>query len=170
MDTDSCYGIDWDLNKVNAYNQRCKDNLKANGYDAVIRDGREYWLGVAETEGDKDTYTEFKYMGAKRYCGRCKADGRLHITVAGVPKKRGALCLKEDIKNFHPGFIFSGEITGKKTHVYFIKDKIYIDKAGNETGDSISLIPCDYELDSVRVINWEELFNEEVNIQIYEPD
>ena len=109
-------------------------------------------------------------MGAKRYCGRCKADGRLHITVAGVPKKRGALCLKEDIKNFHPGFIFSGEITGKKTHVYFIKDKIYIDKAGNETGDSISLIPCDYELDSVRVINWEELFNEEVNIQIYEPD
>ena len=167
-DTDSCYGIDWDLQKVEDYNQGCKDKLQANGYGPVIRDGREYWLGVAESEGDKDTYTEFKYMGAKRYCGRCKADGQLHITVAGVPKTNGAKCLKDDINNFHPGFIFDGLTTGKKTHVYFTADHIYIDENGNETGDSISLIPCDYKLDSVRVVNWEELFHEEVQIQIYE--
>lgn len=170
MDTDSCYGIDWDLDKVNAYNQSCKDKLIANGYGPVIRNDREYWLGVAESDGDKDTYTEFKYMGAKRYCGRCKADGELHITVAGVPKKKGAKCLKDDINNFHPGFIFDGTITGKKTHVYFNEEKIYIDKDGNETGDSISLIPCDYELDSVHVVNWEELFNEEITMQIYEEE
>lgn len=167
IDTDSCYGMDWDLDKVNAYNQGCKDKLIANGYGAVVRDGREYWLGVAETEGDKDTYTEYKYMGAKRYCGRCKADGELHITVAGVPKKNGAKCLSS-IDDFHPGFIFSGEKTGKKTHVYFTVPEIYIDENGNETGDSISLIPCDYELDAVTVVNWEELFNEEVQIQIYD--
>lgn len=170
MDTDSCYGIDWDLEKVEAYNAHCKELLQANGYGPVLKDGREYWLGVAESEGDKDTYTEFKYMGAKRYCGRCKADGELHITVAGVPKKKGAKCLNDDISNFSPGFIFDGNITGKKTHVYFIKDNIYIDKAGNETGDSISLIPCDYELDSVRVINWEDLFTEDITIQIYEEE
>ena len=170
MDTDSCYGIDWDIEKVEAYNAHCRELLAANGYGPVMKDGREYWLGVAESEGDKDTYTEFKYMGAKRYCGRCKADGELHITVAGVPKKNGAKCLNDDIKNFHPGFIFDGNITGKKTHVYFLKDHIYIDKAGNETGDSISLIPCDYELDSVRVVNWQELFNEEIQIQIYEEE
>ena len=170
MDTDSCYGIDWDLDKVNAYNQSCKDKLIANGYGPVVRNGREYWLGVAESDGDKDTYTEFKYMGAKRYCGRCKADGELHITVAGVPKKNGAKCLNDDINNFHPGFIFDGTITGKKTHVYFNEEKIYIDKEGNETGDSISLIPCDYELDSVHVVNWEELFNEEITMQIYEEE
>ena len=170
MDTDSCYGIDWDLQKVEVYNQGCKDKLQANGYGPVVRDGREYWLGVAETEGDKDKYTEFKYMGAKRYCGRCVADGELHITVAGVPKKAGAKCLHDDISNFHPGFIFSGEETRKKTHVYFNKEETYIDERGNETGDSISLIPCDYELDAVTKVNWEELFNEEVQIQIYDAD
>lgn len=169
MDTDSCYGIDWDMEKVNAYNQGCKDRLIANGYGPVIRDGKEYWLGVAESEGDKDTYTQFKYMGAKRYCGRCVKDGQLHITVAGVPKK-GVVCLNDDIDNFHPGFIFDGRITGKKTHVYFTRKEIYIDAAGNETGDSISLIPCDYELDSVNVINWEELFTEDVTIQLYDED
>lgn len=169
-DTDSCYGIDWDLQKVEAYNQKCKDNLQANGYGPVIRDGKEYWLGVAESEGDKDTYTEFKYMGAKRYCGRCKADGELHITVAGVPKENGAKCLKNDINNFHPGFVFDGIKTRKKTHVYFIVPEIYTDERGNETGDSISLIPCDYELDSVRVINWEELFKEDISIQVYEDE
>lgn len=170
MDTDSCYGIDWDLQKVAAYNQRCKDNLTANGYGPVLRNDKEYWLGVAESEGDKDTYLQFKYMGAKRYCGRCKEDNALHITVAGVPKKNGAKCLQDDINNFHPGFIFDGNITGKKTHVYFFTDIIYIDSHGNETGDSISLIPCDYELDSVRVVNWQDLFNEEINIQIYEEE
>ena len=167
MDTDSCYGVGWYMDKVEAYNQHCKDLLRANGYDAVIRDGNEYWLGVAEHEGDKDTYYEFKYMGAKRYCGRCMKDKQLHITVAGVPKEDGAKCLKDDINNFHPGFVFDGKTTGKKTHVYF-HNEIYIDENGNETGDSISLIPCDYELDSVNVVNWEELFNEEIQIQIYE--
>lgn len=168
MDTDSCYGIDWDIDAVNAYNQRCKDMLQANGYGPVMRDGKEYWLGVAESNDDEDVYSEFKYMGAKRYCGRNAVTGQLKITVAGVPKKDGAKCLNDDINNFHPGFVFDGKKTGKKTHVYFFKDDIYIDEAGNETGDSISLIPCDYELDSVNVINWEELFNEEIAIEIYE--
>ena len=169
IDTDSCYGLDPDPEKIAAYNQRCKDMLTANGYGPVIRDGREYWLGVAEHDGDKDTYTEFKYEGAKRYCGRQKADGKLHSTVAGVPKK-GVICLNDDINNFEPGFVFSGELTGKKTHVYFNVPEIYIDENGNETGDSISLIPCDYELDSVLTVNWEELFNEEIQIQIYEEE
>ena len=169
MDTDSCYGIDWDLQKVEDYNKKCKDDLQLNGYGPVIRDGKEYWLGVAESEGDKDTYTEFRYMGSKRYCGRCVEDGELHTTVAGVPKS-GAACLKDDINNFHPGFVFDGRETGKKTHVYFNVEDIYIDENGNETGDSISLIPCDYELDSERCINWEELFKEDVTIQLYDAD
>lgn len=170
MDTDSCYGIGWDPEKINAYNVGCKQRLIDNGYGAVVKDGREYWLGIAEHNGKEDEYNEFKYMGAKRYCGRCLDDNKLHLTVAGVPKKPGALCLDDDISNFHPGFIFSGLKTGKKTHVYFNVDQIYIDENGNETGDSISLIPCDYKLDSVNVVNWEELFNEEIQIQIYDVD
>lgn len=166
-DTDSCYGSDWDYEKVNAYNEGCKDKLKANLYGPVIKDDKEYWLGVAETEGDKDKYTEFKYMGAKRYCGRCLADDKLHLTVAGVPKKKGAECLNDDISNFTPGFIFPGTKTGKKTHIYFYVDDIYTDKNGNETGDSISLIPCDYELDCIETYDWENIFDEEVEVQIY---
>ena len=134
----------------------------------MLHNGREYWLGVAETDGDNDKYTEFRYMGAKRYCGRCLSDGELHITVAGVPKKKGATCLQDDIHNFMPGFIFDGATTGKTTHTYFFVDDIYIDDNGNETGDSISLTPCDYKLDSAAVYDWEELFNTDVEVQIYE--
>lgn len=167
MDTDSCYGLDWYLDKVEAYNDGCKKRLRANKYGPVIRDGKEYWLGIAEHDGDKDTYTEFIYQGAKRYCGRCLADGKLHSTVAGVPKEQGAECLKDDINQFRPGFVFRGEDTGKKTHVYFTHE-IYIDEQGNETADSISLIPCDYELDGIDVIDWEKLFEEDVEIQVYD--
>ena len=164
-DTDSCYGVDWDLDAVTSYNKGCKDKLLANGYGAVIVGDREYWLGIAEHE-KSDEYSQFKYMGAKRYCGRCIEDNELHLTVAGVPKKSGALCLSS-IDDFHPGFIFSGLKTGKKTHVYF-SNEIYIDENGNETGDSISLIPCDYQLDSVDVYDWEAIFNDEIQIQIYD--
>ena len=170
MDTDSCYGIDWDLQKLEAYNQGCMDRLQANGYGPVTTEAGEFWLGIAVSEGDKDLYTEFKYQGAKRYCGRCVATGKLKITVAGVPKKAGAACLNDDINNFHPGFVFDGLKTKKKTHLYFTVDDIYIDKNGNETGDSISLIPCDYELDSVNVPDWEALFDDEITIQIYEEE
>lgn len=170
-DTDSCYGIDWNMQKVEEYNQHCKDMLLANGYGAVVKDGREFWLGVAEHDPEEDTYTEFKYMGAKRYCGRNATTGKLKITVAGVPKKKGAECLNDDISNFSPGFIFDGKKTGKKTHVYIpAENGIYIDENGNETGDSISLLPCDYRLDVINVVDWEALFNKEVKIQIYDED
>lgn len=167
IDTDSCYGIDPNIDKINIYNEGCKEKLKANNYEPVNVNGREFWLGIAEHDGDNDTYTEFKFMGAKRYCGRCKADGKLHITVAGVPKTKGAETLKDNIDLFQSGFIFDGLLTGKKTHLYFPADDIYIDERGNETGDSISLIPCDYKLDSVYDVDWQKLFDDTVEIQGY---
>lgn len=161
-DTDSCYGQGWNKKKLDAYNNRCKEKLLKNGYGAVEHNGREYWLGVAEHDGD---YTEFKVIGAKRYCGRSAEDGKLHITVAGVPKN-GAECLDDNIDNFRTGFIFPGTRTGKKTHTHFYVDDIYIDENGNETGDSIDLSPCDYLLGGV--VDYNKIFTEEVEIQIYE--
>ena len=169
-DTDSCYAIGWDTEKVQAYNERCKEKLRANGYGPVIRNGREYWLGVAETDGDNDKYTEFKTMGAKRYCGRSLADGKLHITVAGVPKKKGALCLEDDIDNFTVGFIFPGTRTGKKTHYYIIEESTGEDENGNEYADSVDLVPCDYLLSSCYDIRWEDLITEEVAVKTYEDE
>lgn len=163
-DTDSCYGIGWDEKKLKAYNDECKRKLKANGYGSVYFNGKEYWLGVAEFDG---AYTEFKVLGAKRYCGRSVEDGKLHITVAGVPKK-GAECLNDNIDNFTTGFIFNGIQTGKKTHTYFYIDDIYTDRMGNITGDSIDLSPCDYLLDSVNTVDWEDVFKEEIEVRCYE--
>lgn len=163
-DTDSCYATKWDLERLSSYNNRCKEKLQANGYGAVIRDGKEYWLGVAEFDGE---YSEFKTCGAKRYCGRSVKDGRLHITVAGVPKE-GYKCLKDDIRNFQSGMIFDGKTTGKLTHKYIYTDSIYVDDQGNQTGDSIDLSPCDYLLDSVNHVDWEKLFEEEINVHYFE--
>lgn len=165
-DTDSCYGVGWDKEKVAAFNQRVKDKLTERGYGAVMHGGREYWLGIAEHNPKEDEYTEFKYVGAKRYCGRGAYDGELHLTVAGVPKK-GVACLNNNINNFTDGFIFDGKVTGKKMHKHFIVPEIFIDERGNETGDSIDLSPCDYKLSSQYDPDWDP-FMEEVNMQTYE--
>ena len=110
-------------------------------------------------------------MGAKRYAGRHLYDQELVITVAGVPKAKGKKCLLDDIRNFKEGFIFSGIITGKKTHTHYIVPDIYIDEDGNETGDSIDLSPCDYLLAKTDYEDFDP-FNqiEEVYIQTYDED
>ena len=164
-DNDSVYGIGWHEEEVNAYNKECREILTQRGYEPFKNDkGREFVLGSAESEGDDDKYTEFRVLGAKRYCGRCVADGKIHITVAGVPKI-GAKCLKDDIKNFKTGMVFDGLTTGKLTHTYFHVDDIYIDEHGNETGDSIDLSPCDYLLSS---IDLNDVFYEPIAIQVYD--
>ena len=142
-DTDSVYGAGWDMAAVTSYNEEVKQLLRARGYGPVIRDGREYWLGVAELDGE---YTELKYWGAKRYAVR-KPDDKIKITVAGVPKATGAACLKS-LDEFHPGFIFSGEETGKMTHSYRFVEEITVNEYGDEIGDSINLTPCDYKISS----------------------
>ena len=157
-DTDSCYGVNWNLEKIEEYNNRCIEKLSKRGYVGVPHKGRLYWLGIAETDDDS-FYTEFKYQGAKRYCGRLGKDGELHITVAGVPKKTGAKCLKNDINNFSPNFIFRGTETGKVTHYFVFTEKIEIID-GNEVGDSLDLCPCDYVLSSVDCPTWEEITKE----------
>lgn len=147
-DTDSCYSDDWNKDKIAEYNERCKKLLKDNNYGPVVVEGKEYWLGIAEIDSDS-VYSEFTVLGSKRYAGRSVEDGKLHITVAGVPKK-GAECLKDDLKKFTKRFIFDGNTTGKLAHFYiFSKEGIYMDNFGNEIGDSIDLQPCDYRLDAV---------------------
>lgn len=148
-DTDSCYSDDWNEEAIAEYNENCKQLLRANNYDAVIVDGKEYWLGIAEHKEPDDSYSEYTVLGSKRYAGRSLEDNKLHITVAGVPKK-GAICLNDDLRNFCKDFIFDGRITGKLSHFYiYAEDGIYTDPFGNEIGDSIDLQPCDYHLDAV---------------------
>ena len=163
-DTDSCYGLGMDPEQLQSYNEGCKQKLKDNGYGSVYANGREYWLGIAE-HGPDDVYSEFKYMGAKRYCGR-GSDGKLHITVAGVPKK-GVECLKDDINNFKEGFIFPGEETGKLLHTYIPAEDIY-KRNGIIYADSVDLTPCPYELSSIKLLNWQQIWTEEIEVVDYE--
>lgn len=151
-DTDSCYSSSWNYEKVYLYNESCKEKLRANGYGPAVVGDKEYWLGIAETDGKDDLCEEFVTVGAKRYCKRAASDHELHITVSGVPKA-GAKSLKNDIRNFKKGMIFKGTDSGKKLHTYFYEKDIYTDQCGNERGDSIDLNPCDYELDDIFTIN-----------------
>ena len=170
-DTDSIYSTYWNEDKLEAYNNECLRKLEGNGYKPVEFNGETYTPGVAEFDG---AYSEFKTLGAKRYCCRYSDDirnkeknrGKLKITVAGVPKS-GVDCLEDDINNFKSGFIFPGVQTGKLTHHYMIEDSIVKDN-GNSRGDSVDLTPCDYLLSSIYVVDIDDLFTEEVEIQIYD--
>ena len=170
-DTDSCYGINWNKKKLDAYNKKCKEQLIANGYGAVEYDGQEFWLGVAEFDGE---YSEFITLGAKRYCCRYapvkgnkeKNWNKLKITVAGVPKV-GVDCLNDDIHNFKRGFVFDGDTTKKLMHSYIFNDDIqYVN--GISYGDCVDLNPCDYLLDDIEVIDWDDIETEIVEVQVYD--
>lgn len=65
-------------------------------------EGVEHPLGVWDFNDGK--FTEAVFLGAKRYIYRDSKDGKLHLTVAGVPKKSGAKALHDDITRFKDGF------------------------------------------------------------------
>lgn len=163
-DTDSVYATEFDNVKVEQYNQKCKDILTSRGYGAVLHNGKEYWLGVAEDDGE---YTEFKGLHSKCYCKR-SVDGKLSITVAGVPKK-GVAVLEDNIENFREGTVFPGTVTGKLQHTHFFVPKIYTDEMGNVTGDSIDLSPCDYIIKTCNMpVDLDDILYEEVTMRTYD--
>lgn len=87
-DTDSVkyvdeYGVvDW-----SDFNAEIREQSIKNGGVAQSADGKEYVLGVFEFDGFA---RRFRTMGAKRYAYEDK-NGDIHITVAGVNKRKGAL-------------------------------------------------------------------------------
>lgn len=158
-DTDSCFGYGWDDEKLNEYNQKRIDLMRERGYHGVEHKGRMYHLGIAELD---KVCTEFVGIHSKCYA-YTDENKELHITVAGVPKKTGAKCLNGDIHNFKVGLIFPGTQTGKLTHTY-IFNNIHKDKYGNLIGDSIDLSPCDYLINDVNTIKWEDLITDDIEI------
>lgn len=166
VDTDSCYATDWNRQALDQYNKLCAAKLKAAGYKPVEHNGREYIPGVAELDGE---YTQFRTVGAKRYCCR-KKSGELKLTVSGVPKKRGALCLKDDIENFRRGFNFKGEETGKLTHLYQYVEAPYRNEYGDLIADSVNLVPCDYLLDESIQHAVESFGREEIYIDFFDEE
>lgn len=100
-DTDSVKYIgDLDITAFN--NERIREAFRNDAY-AYDNKGEIHYIGIYENEG----YTlpnRFCTMGAKKYVLE-DSQGKLHITIAGVNKKKGAIELGK-IENFKEGFIF----------------------------------------------------------------
>lgn len=88
------------------------DDISIKDFMPSDKNGVLHPLGFFEFDG---LYTEFKTLGAKKYCYR--EDGKLHLTVSGVSKK-GVSALQDDINNFKKGFVWDYDTSGKLTVFY----------------------------------------------------
>ena len=112
VDTDSCkYLGDVDFT---GYNDARRELAEAVGGYADDSRGVRHYLGVYEADG---VARRFCSWGAKKYAYE-DGDGVLRLTVAGVPKHRGAAELAEHggLEAFRPGFVWRD--TGKTEAVY----------------------------------------------------
>lgn len=124
-DTDSIF-TDIALD-VSAYNKTIDERIKKvcdiRGLDFEKtrpyskKKGKKTPLGQLTIEAE---WTEFKTLGAKKYCERWKSDGKLHLTISGVSKDAVSL-LNDDIANFRDGFVFDKDEPDvhKLMHTYF---------------------------------------------------
>ena len=90
---------------VSWYNEEITEKLKKACADLDInfelcrpktKKGKVKQLGIFEKE---DSCTEFRTLGAKRYCLRNARTGKLELTVSGI-NKAAVYILKDDIENF----------------------------------------------------------------------
>lgn len=121
MDTDSCKCVKgYDKTVFDKYNQSVLDTIHKVAEQLDIPEsyfmpedqkGKSHPLGVFEYE---EHYDKFITQGAKKYC--VEKDGKLNITVSGVPKS-GYQCLNS-IDEFRDNLVFTYDKTNKHTIVY----------------------------------------------------
>lgn len=117
---------------------------RANGAYADSRTGKRYYMGVYDYEYTAD----FATMGAKKYCYRKDGETQIHVTIAGVNKKRGAqeLTEKGGFSAFRAGtrFTQAGGVRG----IYNDGDYGDIDADGHtlHIGPNVCLLPDTYTL------------------------
>ena len=120
-DTDSCKLVSGYNKKVfEDYNKQVADRinfvckvlkLDVNKYAPSDIKGHKHMMGLFEKECN---YEKFITQGAKKYA--YIIDGKIHITVAGVPKS-GASALKS-LDDFRDDFVFSYKDTNKNLVMY----------------------------------------------------
>lgn len=128
--------------------------------------GKERMLGVFDNDG---TYTKFITQGAKKYAYEDE-EGKLHITVSGVPKK-GVVALKGDLNNFKDNLVFEYQDTGKGTLFYtegqapcILKDEDGVEcEVRDKSG--CCLVPNTYTLG--KSLEYAELLEDSSNRAIY---
>ena len=102
-------------NKINRVSKLL--NIDIERYAPEDSKGKKHMLGLFECETKENhtyTYDRFITQGAKKYA--YELDGKISITVAGVPKQ-GAKALKR-LEDFKDDFVFRHEDTGKNMVIY----------------------------------------------------
>lgn len=161
-DTDSCKVVQgYDKSIFEKYNQSVEDKIRKVSEERGIPferfapsdiKGNAHLLGVFECETGKGrsvTYDEFITQGAKKYA--YKIDGKIHVTVSGVPKEGGADCLTT-LDEFRDDLVFDFGHTNKLTLAYndnqipvYITD--YLGNTYKVTDKSgICMLPTTYKL------------------------
>lgn len=167
-DTDSLKMLNFKKYKkyFEEYNNNCRKKILmvCNHYSISIdkfypydKDGICHPLGYYDFE-DGD-YSEFKTLGAKRYCYRDSKDGDLHITISGVGKD-GVKALKNNIDNFNENLKFNYEEACKNTKVYYenVEPYTFTDNLGNKYTDDwgcgVVIMPTTYEMKVNFYFDW----------------
>ena len=153
-DTDSCkcIGNNVDFSGLNEY---YKNRSLARGAYADDRKGKRFYMGIYDHEYTAD---RFAHMGAKKYI--YEENGKLHLTIAGVSKEKGAEELTElgGFDAFHGGTVF--EKAGGVQGVYNDTDYGYLQIDGHDLfiGRNVCLMPDTYSLgessDYMRVLEY----------------
>lgn len=130
---------DWE-----SYNRIRQKDSQHSGAWAIDKDGKKHFMGVYEFDGE---YEEFKTMGAKKYCYTDKSG--LHLTLAGVAKKKGAEELQKHggISAFQEGMIFR-EAGGTESVYNDLPEPMTIYREGRpiELTSNIVIRPSTYTL------------------------
>lgn len=117
----------YDISVIENYNKFVENKIKhvsevlkipLNRYAPKDIKGKTRMLGVFDNDGH---YNKFITQGAKKYAYEDE-EGKLHITVSGVPKK-GVVALKGDLNNFKDDLVFNYSDTGKSTLFYCEEQK-----------------------------------------------
>lgn len=127
--------------------KEAKNKTGLSGYIQKDIKGKKHILGILEYE---ETYNKFVTLGAKKYCYEDQV-GKLHITVAGVPKS-GAKSLKS-IDDFKSDFVFKSKDTNK-LQLFYSEEKninLTVTDYQGKTEDinfsyGIGFVPCTYTL------------------------
>lgn len=143
-------------------------NIPFEKYAPLDIYGEKHLLGVFEYEGN---YLEFITQGAKKYAVKVKEknkktgllEEKIKITVAGVPKEKGANALK-NLNDFRDNFVFDFKETGKNLLIYVENQEPFVlsDYKGKESivkdKSGCSLIPTTYVLS--KALEYANLIND----------
>lgn len=142
-DTDSVKFIgDASMDRLNEF---YRERSAASGAYADNSKGKRYFMGVYDYEY---TASKMATMGAKKYCYQKDGEDHLHVTIAGVNKKKGAAELEKlgGFSAFKQGTVFrdAGGVQG----VYNDKPYGEIEVDGHRLyiGKNICLLPDTYTL------------------------